>query len=121
MSGSPDLKTSRPAHLDPEKLAKEDPLATQMWKMYARTKAHLPHAQRMENITWRMMALELRKKEEARSADLTQDFHPDTTPNPPSEPSRPSDERGRPIDKGTTRVYVVGFDDRNQDGVGEEE
>jgi hypothetical protein len=25
--------------------------------MYARTKATLPHAQRMENITWRMMAL----------------------------------------------------------------
>lgn len=40
--------------------------------MYARTKAHLPHAQRMENLTWRMMALALRKKreEEARKECL---------------------------------------------------
>ena len=50
--------------------AREDPLATQVWKMYARTKASLPHAQRMENLTWRMMALALRRRreEEGRAA-----------------------------------------------------
>ena len=53
-SGSPDLKSNElnGDDVDPEKLAKEDPLATQVWKMYARTKANLPHAQRMENLTW---------------------------------------------------------------------
>lgn len=45
-----------------ERLAKEDPLATQVWKMYARAKASLPHAQRMENLTWRMMAMALKKR-----------------------------------------------------------
>ncbi|KDQ21539.1 hypothetical protein BOTBODRAFT_206053 [Botryobasidium botryosum FD-172 SS1] len=49
---------------DPEQMAKEDPLATKVWKMFSRTKASLPHAQRMENLTWRMMALALRKKRE---------------------------------------------------------
>lgn len=63
-----------------EELSKEDPLATQVWRMYARTKAQLPHAQRMENLTWRMMALALRRKkqmeadEEAlRALDLAQE------------------------------------------------
>ncbi|KAG8804525.1 hypothetical protein FRC17_005951, partial [Serendipita sp. 399] len=45
-------------------LSREDPLATQVWKLYARTKATLPHAQRMENLTWRMMAMALRKRRE---------------------------------------------------------
>ncbi|QRV82690.1 GATA type zinc finger [Ceratobasidium sp. AG-Ba] len=40
----------------------EDPIAAQVWKMYHKTKATLPHAHRMENLTWRMMAMALRKK-----------------------------------------------------------
>ncbi|KAG8777651.1 hypothetical protein FRC16_004079, partial [Serendipita sp. 398] len=48
-----------------DQLSKEDPLATQVWKLFARTKATLPHAQRMENLTWRMMAMALRKRREA--------------------------------------------------------
>lgn len=55
---------------DVEELAKKDPLATQVWKMYARTKAQLPHAQRMENLTWRMMALALRKKKKEEEEQL---------------------------------------------------
>ena len=46
-----------------DQLVKEDPLAKQVWKMYAKQKAGLPNAQRMENLTWRMMALALKKKE----------------------------------------------------------
>ena len=48
--------------LNPEVLQKEDPLAIQMWRLYARTKANLPHAQRMENLTWRMVGMALRRK-----------------------------------------------------------
>jgi len=40
----------------PEELQKEDPLSIQMWRLYARTKANLPHAQRME---WRMVGMAL--------------------------------------------------------------
>jgi hypothetical protein len=49
--------------LSPEELQKDDPLAIQVWRLYARTKANLPHAQRMENLTWRMVGMALRRKQ----------------------------------------------------------
>ena len=55
---------------DAAKMANEDPLATQVWKWFARTKAGLPHAQRMENLTWRMMALALKRRKEKERARL---------------------------------------------------
>ncbi|KDR75928.1 hypothetical protein GALMADRAFT_226589 [Galerina marginata CBS 339.88] len=130
VSGSPVLNCSPDPEVDPEQLAKEDPLATQVWKMYARTKVTLPHAQRMENITWRMMALALKKKkddDEAKQAshDLAAAatiIKSEPTPHPslPSE-NPPSDERGRRIDKGKARVRVVGFDGIHQDGLEDED
>jgi GATA-binding protein len=45
-------------------MAKKDPLATQVWKAYARRKEVLPNGQRMENLTWRLMHLTLKKQEE---------------------------------------------------------
>ncbi|KZO93411.1 hypothetical protein CALVIDRAFT_257748 [Calocera viscosa TUFC12733] len=47
-----------------------DPLATKVWKLYAREKGSIKHAQRMENLTWRMMALKLKKKEAEEKALL---------------------------------------------------
>lgn len=136
ISGSPDLQATDLGP-DPDQLAKEDPLATQVWKMYARTKATLPHAQRMENLTWRMMALALKKKkeDEARASEatrVTQDPSPASEPMDEStkrqlqsdpEPGgiRLADERGRRIDKGKAKVRVVGFDGTNQDGFEEQE
>ena len=131
LSGSPDLKAAElaAANADPETLAREDPLATQVWKMYARTKATLPHAQRMENLTWRMMALALKKKKEEedlkspieaierRNSLIRPKEEPNTLmelPQHSSQGSRQEDhnERGRGRDK----VRVVGFDGTNQDG-----
>ncbi|KAK0461133.1 uncharacterized protein EV420DRAFT_1619608 [Desarmillaria tabescens] len=131
MSGSPDLLPSSIPDQDPEQLAKEDPLATQVWKMYARTKATLPHAQRMENLTWRMMALALKKKKEEEDREKQSPISVKTEVTSPSElgqhassetPSgetpqtKEPDERGRRIDKGKAKVRVVGFDGANQDG-----
>lgn len=48
---------------DPEELQKNDPLGTQIWKLYSRTKTRLPNQERMENLTWRMMAMNLKKRE----------------------------------------------------------
>ncbi|ODO08802.1 GATA type zinc finger protein asd-4 [Cryptococcus wingfieldii CBS 7118] len=48
----------------PDEMAKKDPLAAQVWKAYARARETLPNGQRMENLTWRMMHLTLKKKEE---------------------------------------------------------
>jgi len=141
VSGSPDLKASPDPEIDPEQLAKEDPLATQVWKMYARTKVTLPHAQRMENITWRMMALALKKKKEDEAAAAAAAAASPVLKSSPKSPhlSPPSaeaadrisqslphqpffqpDERGRRIDKGKARVRVVGFDGIQQDGPDDE-
>lgn len=142
LSGSPDLKGFPDPEIDPELLAKEDPLATQVWKLYTRTKVSLPHAQRMENLTWRMMALALRKKkeEEAIAAAISNNnCHNATSPSSdntidPSQKSSPSpltkdrisqslphqsfqdmaSQRGRQLDKGKARVHVVGFETMNQ-------
>lgn len=135
MSGSPDLKAIELAtsDADPEVLAKEDPLALQVWKMYARNKVALPHAKRMENLTWRMMYLGLTKKreeEEVRAAGRVVERQgplkqepSSSTDLPPSlsrEPHRDDNsERGRGRDKAPFRV--AGFDGINQDGPEDED
>ena len=46
-----------------EQMQKNDPLGTQIWKLYSRAKTQLPNAERMENLTWRMMAMNMRRAE----------------------------------------------------------
>lgn len=48
---------------DPDEMQKNDPLGTQIWKLYSKTKSQLPNQERMENLTWRMMAMNLKRKE----------------------------------------------------------
>jgi hypothetical protein len=48
----------------PEEMQQKDPLGTQIWKLYSRTKTRLPNQERMENLTWRMMAMNLRRREQ---------------------------------------------------------
>ena len=50
-----------------DEMQRKDPLATQIWKLYSRTKAQLPNQERMENLTWRMMAMSLKRKERERA------------------------------------------------------
>lgn len=52
----------------PEELQKQDPLGTQIWKLYSRTKTRLPNQERMENLTWRMMAMNLKRREREQQA-----------------------------------------------------
>ena len=51
----------------PEEMQKRDPLGTQIWRLYSRTKSQLPNQERMENLTWRMMAMNLKRKEQERA------------------------------------------------------
>ncbi|KAL8832068.1 MAG: hypothetical protein Q9170_005035 [Blastenia crenularia] len=51
----------------PEEMQRKDPLGTQIWKLYSRTKSQLPNQERMENLTWRMMAMNLKRKEQERA------------------------------------------------------
>ncbi|KAF8625403.1 hypothetical protein AX15_005369 [Amanita polypyramis BW_CC] len=135
VAGSPVLQSTA-LDADPDKLAKEDPLATQVWKLFARTKASLPQAQRMENLTWRMMALALKKRKEdeggkwsdkggflssepAKQKDVLPAQVPDRQPGSEPGTGGESSERGRRIDKGKARVRVVGFEGTNQDSTEE--
>lgn len=57
---------------NPDEMQKQDPLGTQIWKLYSKTKSQLPNQERMENLTWRMMSMNLKRKEreQARYAGL---------------------------------------------------
>ncbi|KAK5175336.1 Sodium- and chloride-dependent GABA transporter 1 [Saxophila tyrrhenica] len=48
---------------DPEEMQKKDPLGTQIWKLYHKQKGQLPNSERLENLSWRMMSMNLRRKE----------------------------------------------------------
>ncbi|CAM1502155.1 Fc.00g041390.m01.CDS01 [Cosmosporella sp. VM-42] len=72
-----------------EKMQADDPLATQIWKFFTKTKQQLPNQQRMENLTWRMMALNMRKKkqeeeEKKRQQDANNRLARPTMQNAPS-------------------------------------
>lgn len=60
---------------------KNDPLATQVWRLYTKAKDTLPNASRMENLTWRMMAMTLNKNRSRSSTPST----------PSSETTAPTD------------------------------
>lgn len=47
-----------------EQMQQSDPLATQIWKFFSKTKHNLPSQERMENLTWRMMHMRLRKQQQ---------------------------------------------------------
>lgn len=52
---------------------KKDPLATQVWRMYTKAKDTLPNGSRLENLTWRMMAMTLNKKKKAEAERLARE------------------------------------------------
>jgi GATA-binding protein len=52
----------------PDEMQKKDPLATQIWRLYSKTKKQLPNQERMENLTWRMMAMNLRRRKQEEAA-----------------------------------------------------
>ncbi|WFD49444.1 Sodium- and chloride-dependent GABA transporter 1 [Malassezia furfur] len=82
--GSP---TSRDVDDDePETLARNDPLATQVWRMYAKQRDQLPNAARMENLTWRLMSLTLRRQRDQKSGAATEPASARSSA-PPSGPS----------------------------------
>jgi hypothetical protein len=52
---------------------KKDPLATQVWRLYTKAKDTLPNGSRLENLTWRMMAMTLNKKKKQDSPSTSTD------------------------------------------------
>jgi GATA-binding protein len=59
--------------LSVEQLQNDDPLAAQVWKFFTKTKQQLPNQHRLENLTWRMMALSMRKQKQEDEARRLRD------------------------------------------------
>ncbi|PQE05016.1 nitrogen regulatory area protein [Rutstroemia sp. NJR-2017a BBW] len=59
-----------------DEMQKKDPLATQIWKLYSKTKKQLPNQERLENLTWRMMAMSLRKRKQEEESRLSRQQNP---------------------------------------------
>lgn len=59
----PEWTNGAPRGESPDEMQRKDPLGAQIWKLYTRTKSQLPNQERMENLTWRMMAMNLKRKE----------------------------------------------------------
>lgn len=49
--------------------SKKDPLASQVWRMYTKAKDNLPNGSRLENITWRMMAMTLKNRPPSKETE----------------------------------------------------
>ncbi|GAA5981663.1 hypothetical protein JCM11641_004208 [Rhodosporidiobolus odoratus] len=47
-----------------ELLSHKDPIAAQVWRMFHKAKNTMPNGARMENLTWRLMSMTLRKRRE---------------------------------------------------------
>jgi hypothetical protein len=64
--------------------SKKDPLSSQIWRLYTKAKDNLPNGSRLENITWRMMAMTLKKKNKSvdNSAGMQDDRCKVTTVHP---------------------------------------
>ena len=55
---------------DPTEMQKNDPLGIQIWKLYSRTKTQLPNRERMDNLSWRMMSMNLKRKEQEQARSV---------------------------------------------------
>jgi GATA-binding protein len=53
-------------------MQRKDPLAIQVWRLYSKSKKRLPNRERMENLTWRMMAISLRMHNQEVAAGYVQ-------------------------------------------------
>ncbi|WFD30674.1 Sodium- and chloride-dependent GABA transporter 1 [Malassezia sp. CBS 17886] len=89
-----DASSSADGDIDPEAMAKSDPLATQVWRMYAKQRDQLPNAARMENLTWRLMSVTLRRQRD-EGADDDRAASPPCTPDVCAVPQRADAGRGR--------------------------
>lgn len=52
----------------PESVARKDPIAAQAWRMINKAKHNMPNGARMENLTWRLMSMTLKKRREETAA-----------------------------------------------------
>jgi hypothetical protein len=72
----PDSET---ASNDSKNDSKKDPLSSQIWRLYTKAKDNLPNGSRLENMTWRMMAMTLNKRRNSNGIQIDQNNSSPTT------------------------------------------
>ncbi|KAI8976129.1 hypothetical protein BDB01DRAFT_748200 [Pilobolus umbonatus] len=88
---------------------KEDPLATQVWRLYTKAKDTLPNGSRLENLTWRMMAMTLNKKKKNQS-----DENEETMDQESDNHSPPSANNSTAFLSSSAPPYVMDYMNHNQ-------
>ncbi|KAL7947927.1 hypothetical protein V8C42DRAFT_269447 [Trichoderma barbatum] len=102
---------ARPAE-DFDKMQSEDPLAAQIWKFFSKTKQQLPNQQRMENLTWRMMALNLRRRQQQQQQQQQQTHN--RSLSQPTQPQNAPSGIAQQLQK-TSDIHAQGMDAMNID------
>lgn len=69
-----------------EVLSRKDPIAAQVWRMFHKAKNTMPNGARMENLTWRLMSMTLKKRRED-SAAASASASASAAPSPPTDAS----------------------------------
>lgn len=54
-------------------MQKKDPLGIQIWRLYSKAKNQLPNQERMDNLSWRMMSMNLKREQERARSDSSGD------------------------------------------------
>jgi len=101
-------------------MAKKDPLATQVWKAYAKAKGGLPNGARMENLTWRMMHLTMKKPEDGSKLQNGMELVQEED-EAAEEADKPGAMAGEEVERGRRGRFkgkgrVVGFDAESPQG-----
>jgi GATA-binding protein len=127
MGNSPIDPSAMPFPGNPQDLAKKDPLATQVWKAYAKAKGGLPNGPRMENLTWRMMHLTMKKPEDNGKSQSGMELvkEEDEAAELAEEADKPGAMAGEEVERGRRGRFkgkgrVVGFDAESPQGQQEE-
>ncbi|EGU11676.1 Proteophosphoglycan ppg4 [Rhodotorula toruloides ATCC 204091] len=72
-----------------ELLSRKDPIAAQVWRMFHKAKNTMPNGARMENLTWRLMSMTLRKRrEDSAPGSAGPDGAASQAPSPGTEEAR---------------------------------
>lgn len=87
---------------------KKDPLSSQVWRMYTKAKDTLPNGSRLENLTWRMMAMTLKKQDAAQSPSTSSlsTEHLDTASAPESNENKPMVSKSPPMKTDSINIPV---------------
>ncbi|KAL7916400.1 hypothetical protein GGI35DRAFT_37295 [Trichoderma velutinum] len=94
------------------KMQSEDPLAAQIWKFFTKTKQQLPNQQRMENLTWRMMALNLRRRQQQQQQQQQKTHN--RSLSQPTQPQNAPSGIAQQLRK-TSDIHAQGMDAMNID------